>query len=249
MRFEFLSERGHRPLPWPKGPWVLRMAWHRLLFAHFEAPAAVLAARLPQGLELDRFEGRAYLGVVPFEMRSVGLRRLPGLPGARRFPELNLRTYVRCRGVPGVWFFSLDAASRLAVRGARALFHLPYFDARIGLTEGPAETRYSSERTHRRATPARFVARYGPRPAAGAERWPAFERWATERYALFSADGSGRIFRGDIHHRPWPLQPAWAEFEANGLGADLGLALDQAPASLLYAHALDVVAWPLRRVD
>jgi hypothetical protein len=90
--------------------------------------------------------------------------------------------------------------------------------------------------------------RYGPSADQNARRWPSFERWATERYALFSADGRGRLYQGDIHHRPWPLQAAWAEFETNTLASGLGLALDQAPASLLYAHELDVVAWPLRRV-
>jgi uncharacterized protein YqjF (DUF2071 family) len=248
MRFDFLAERTHRPLPWPSGPWVLRMAWHRLLFAHFEAPAAALASGLPRGLELDTFEGRAYLGVVPFEMRSVGPWRLPGLPGTRRFLELNLRTYVRCQGVPGVWFFSLDAESRVAVRGARALFHLPYFDARMSLVPDARGCLYSSERIHRGAAPARLALRYGPSADQSARRWPAFERWATERYTLFSADGRGRLYRGDIHHRPWPLQAAWAEFESNSLASGLGLALDQAPASLLYAHDLDVVAWPLRPV-
>jgi uncharacterized protein YqjF (DUF2071 family) len=113
-----------RPWPIPKAPWVLRMAWEDLLFAHWPVDAARLRATLPEALELDLFEGRAWLGVVPFRMNDVGLRRLPA-PGATRFPELNVRTYARHLGRPGVWFYSLDAGSALAVAGARAWFHLP----------------------------------------------------------------------------------------------------------------------------
>ena len=117
--------------PAPQRPWALRMRWRELLFAHWETDASVIAALLPLGLELDLFDGRCYVGAVPFLMVGVTPRILPPVPGLHAFPEINLRTYVTAGGKPGVWFFSLDAGQKLAVRTARRLFHLPYFDAQI----------------------------------------------------------------------------------------------------------------------
>ena len=107
------------------------MRWLDLLFAHWPVPLDVLRPLIPAGLELDTFDGQAWLGVVPFRMEDVGPRFLPAPPGPGAFPELNVRTYVTRRGRGGVWFLSLDAASRLAVEGARAAFHLPYVHARM----------------------------------------------------------------------------------------------------------------------
>jgi len=246
MDFAFLAERTHRNAPWPAGPWAMRMAWHGLLFAHWEVPAAAIAERLPAGLELDMFEGRAYVGVVPFEMRSVGPRRLPGLPTTGRFAELNVRTYVVFRGRPAVWFFSLDAESVLAVWGARALFHLPYFRARMHIEARAGGFRYTSERTHRGAPPAEFAAEYGLVGDCFLAEPGSLEYWLTERYSLVAANRRGRLLEGPIHHRPWPLQRAVATIERNTMGACHGLDLRAAPDHVLYADHLDVVAWALR---
>jgi hypothetical protein len=246
MNFAFLEEREHRTAPWPSGPWVMRMGWHGLLFAHWEVEPRYLAQALPAGLELDTYQGRAFLGVVPFEMQSVGPWKLPGVPTARRFPELNLRTYVRFREKPAVWFFSLDAASGLAVLGARTLFHLPYFRARMEMRADGAVWHYHSERSHSGAPPARFSASYGPQGERFLAKPGSLEHWLTERYSLVSAKPNGRLLEGPIHHKPWPLQRAHARFERNTMAASLGLDLSGPPASLLYAEHLDVVAWPLR---
>jgi len=139
----------------------MHQRWHDLLFAHWPVPAPAIASRLPAGLELDTFEGRAWLGVVPFRMSGVRLAGLPPLPGAGAFPELNLRTYVRRGDVRGVWFFSLDAASRLAVEAARLGFGLPYFHARMSTRPDGDGIVYSSERTSG-ATPVRFEAGWRP---------------------------------------------------------------------------------------
>src|ERR1700722_9834071 len=113
----------HRPWPAPDRPWAIHMQWRDLLFAHWEVDAAVLRGLIPDGLELDLFDGRAYVGAVPFRMEGVRPRQISPIPGLDAFPELNLRTYVTAAGKPGVWFFSLDADQRLAVRVARRFFH------------------------------------------------------------------------------------------------------------------------------
>jgi len=112
----------------------MRQKWHDLLFMHWRIPPQTLRPLIPPALDLDIFEGSAWLGIVPFRMTGVRLRATPSIPGLSAFPELNVRTYIVAGGKPGVWFFSLDAASALAVATARAWFHLPYFRARMSLT-------------------------------------------------------------------------------------------------------------------
>lgn len=232
----------------PQRAWVMQQRWERLLFAHWPVPAAPLRERLPAGVELDLHEGEAWLGVVPFEMHAVRARCCPPLPSAHAFPELNVRTYVRCGDKPGVWFFSLDAASLLAVWGARLLFHLPYFHARMSSTTEGAGVSYASERTHRGAPPARFRARYAPTSEVRAAAPGSLEHFLTERYCLYAADRGGRIYRGEIQHRPWPLQSAELELEHNEMARCHELALPDTSPLCHYAARIEVVVWSLQRV-
>src|SRR5260370_5564411 len=152
----------HRLWPVSSRPWIMRMRWCNLLFAHWPVDAAAIRGLIPAGLELDLFDGRAYVGAVPFTMEEVSPRMVPGLPGLQAFPELNLRTYVKTGGKPGVWFFSLDAGQKLAVRVARRAFHLPYFDASFQIACVGEGIEYSAGRTHRGAPHARFAVTYRP---------------------------------------------------------------------------------------
>ena len=238
-----LASTVHRPWPLPARPWVLSMRWERLLFAHWRVPAEPLRRLLPAGLELDLYDGEAWLGVVPFVMTGVTPRGLPSLPGSSAFSELNLRTYVVSGGRPGVWFFSLDATSRLAVRAARLTFHLPYFDASIDVAREGTAIRYRSERIHRGAPAGSLVARYAPTGPVCPATPGSIDSWLTERYCLYSATPRGRLRRGEIQHAPWPLQAAEAEIERCTLADRLGVKLSGSPV-LHYASELDVVAWP-----
>lgn len=154
---------GSRGWPVPRRPWLLRMVWEDLLFAHWPCEPAALEAHLPPGLTLDTCDGRAWLGVVPFRISGIRARCLPTIPGLTGFPELNLRTYVVADDKPGVWFFSLDATSRAAVRCARRFYHLPYRDARITCSatrDGWID--YRCRRYDRQHPAAEFSARYRP---------------------------------------------------------------------------------------
>lgn len=236
--------------PWlpPSRPWIMRQTWYDLLFAHWPVPAQALRVQLPAGLELDRFDGEAWLGVVPFGIRGARPRYLPfSLPWLSAFPELNLRTYVVAEGKPGVWFFSLDAANPLAVAAARRWYHLPYYNARMRLRHAADWIDYASERTHRGAPSATFVARYRPVGDRFHTRPGSLESWLTDRYCLYAADRRGRLYRADIQHRPWTLHAAEAEFTTNTLAEPLGLRLAGTPM-LHFAPRLDMVAWLLERV-
>lgn len=238
-----LNARDHRPYPLPERPWVMTMSWLELLFAHWSLPPEALRPLIPPSLTLDTYEGRAWVGVVPFRMEQVGPPGLNWLPGVSAFPELNVRTYVVHEGKPGVWFFSLDAASKLAVRAARLGFHLPYFDAQMRCEAREGWVEYESERTHAGAGPGRFEGRYRPVGEVFHSAPGTLERWLTERYCLYAVDGAGRPRRGEIHHAPWPLQRAELTLTTCTVAEAWGISLRGAPETLHYVERLDVLAW------
>lgn len=214
---------------------------------HWPVSHDALRPLIPPALNLDTFDGRAWLGVVPFRMSGVRPRYLSGVPRVSDFPELNLRTYVTAGGKPGIWFFSLDAHNPLAVRLARATFSLPYFDAAMSCrTHDNGEVDYRSVRTHRRAYGARFAARY--RPAGPPVEAGELERFLTARYCLYAADSAGRLRRGEIHHEDWSLQPAEAEVSELQMTGQIGLELPDTDPLLHFSRGLDVVAWAPHRV-
>jgi uncharacterized protein YqjF (DUF2071 family) len=161
-------------------------------------------------------------------------------------PELNVRTYVRCGGVPGVWFFSLDAQSRLAVGGARATFGLPYFHARMRCERDGSSVVYESERRDRRGPPAAFAASWRVNGTLAVATPGSLENFLVERYCLF-VQRRGRLLRGDIAHAPWRLAPAEARIERCEMTALLGASLAASPVSVLVAEPQTVAAWwPVR---
>ncbi len=227
----------------------MTMRWHDLLFLHWPAPREELIKSIPPGLELDLFEGQAWIGIIPFWMSNIRPRGLPALPWISRFPELNVRTYVHAGGKPGVWFFSLDAANPVAVRIARRFFHLPYFDAQMHIQPGDQDQfAYSSERSHLNSASARFRAIYGPagpvRPAAAGS----LAAWLTDRYCLYAADPTNRIWRTEIDHARWPLQPAYVKLQTNTMTAPLGLSLTRPAPLAHYSRFLEVLVWSPERV-
>jgi uncharacterized protein len=244
-----LSSVEHRPYPVQTGPWALGMIWHDLLFMHWPVEAEALRPLIPPALSLDTFDGSAWLGVVPFGMTGVRPRFLPAVPRLSTFPEINLRTYVTAEDKPGIWFFSLDAHNPVAVRLARATFHLPYFDAEMSCHNSGDEVDYRSFRTHRGAPPAEFAAGYGPVGEPFESGPGTIENFLTERYCLYSADRKGNVRRGEVHHQLWPLQPAEAEVHKFAMTQQIGVELPETSPLLHFSRRLDVLAWLPRRVS
>jgi uncharacterized protein YqjF (DUF2071 family) len=235
-----LQATEHRPWPLPAGPWIMAQTWETLLFAHWRLPVERLRAHVPDGLELDTHEGEAYLGLTPFRVTNLRPRGLPPLPGVSAFLELNCRTYVTHGGEkPGIWFFSLDASSRLAVEGARRTYRLPYFHARMDGLPQYRCSRIGAERPHV------FEGTYRPVGRTFNAEPGSLEHFLTERYCLYTTDEAGAVYRAEIHHPQWPLQDAEAAIELNTIPPD-GLEVDGEPL-LHYARRLDVLIWPLRR--
>lgn len=232
-----------RPRGWP----VMRQWWGKLLFMHWRIPAELLRPLIPAPLTIDTFDGSAWVAVVPFTMWGVRPSFAPPVPHLSAFHELNVRTYVHLDGVPGVWFMSLDANRVLAVRGARTLFHLPYFDARIGLAQRDQTIIYSSHRTHRGAPPADFDATWTVSDALEQSRPGSLAFFLTERYSLYAARGE-RIYRCRIHHPPWPLRRAKLSAYRSTMLESHGLPTPDAALLLHYAEALKVDVWRLERM-
>lgn len=239
----------HRPWPTPIHPWYIRMSWRHLLFAHWPVAPEEVRPHLPDDLELQTYEGAAWIGVVPFDMYMTG-RGLPYLGRQSHFLELNVRTYVTRDGKPGVWFFSLDAERWLAVRGARALFHLPYLDADMDLQydEETEIVQYRSERIHEGVESAQFEGRYRPRGTPREANPGTLEHFLTERYCLYAHDGIS-LLRADIHHESWPLQRADVELEVNTMGDWLDIPLEGEPELAHVARRLEVVGWLPERLE
>jgi uncharacterized protein len=229
-----LGEVGHRPWPLPEGPWLLGQTWVDLLFAHWPVPPELLRSHVPAALELEQFDGSAWLGVTPFLLRGLRLRGTPPLPLVSRFYEVNCRTYVRVGDRPGIWFFSLDASSRMAVGAARRAYRLPYRHARIS-RDGLFVSRRNGE------SPALVQARYSVSGPAFTAEPGTLEHFLTERYCLY-ADG-GRA-RADIHHRPWRLHEA----DADVLAHRLAPVPVQGEPICHYAGRQDVLVWPLEQL-
>jgi uncharacterized protein YqjF (DUF2071 family) len=232
---------------------MMTQRWNDLLFAHWPIPAASLAPLMPEGIQVDTFQGSAWLGVVPFWMDRIKFRGLPSLPGVRSFPELNLRTYVRDQrtGTPGVFFLSLDAGNLFAVTFARTVFSLPYYWAEMNLKQRNERDFVFSSRRRLASTPVIFKARYrglGPTRKLAESRAGSLEYFLTERYSLFTRNRTGQAMRANIHHIPWPLEEAEADIEQNDLPAAAGLQLPDEPPVLHYSRRLAVYVWQAERL-
>jgi len=231
---------------------VMRQDWHHLLFLHWEVPSAELQALLPPGLDLDTFEGKAYVGLVPFTLSGVRPILAPPLPWISSFHEINVRTYVHRNGRdPGVWFFSLDASSTIAVAAARAMYKLPYFHSHIDFTASRDEITFDAKRDDARGTmPAHARVHYAPTdmPPSRAEVG-SLEFFLAERYLLYAADEQHNLYRARVHHQPYPIQRADLRELDDTLVWAAGIRKQQEPQHRHYAREVNVKIYLPERCD
>ncbi len=239
-----VKETAHRPYPLPSGRWVMGQTWESLVFCHWRVAVDELRPLIPAGLEVEEFDGSAWLGIVPFRITGLRARGMVPVRGLSAFNELNVRTYVRAAdGKPGVWFFSLEATSRLAVRAARWQYRLPYFDARIALDDdrgGRIEVDCSRFGKEEKVFSGAFRATGEPAVSPVGS----LEYFLVERYCLY-AEGAGKLWRAEIHHAPWVVGAGEAEIDRNSIAP---IPLSGTPLCHV-AGRQDVVVWPLRRLS
>ena len=227
---------------------IMRQHWGKLLFMHWPIGEKLLRPLIPAQLIIDSYAGSAWIGVIPFTMWGIRASFLPPIPGTSTFHELNVRTYVTLNGIPGVWFFSLDAANRLAVWAARKLYNLPYFNAQMSLDQIDNTIHYLSTRQDARGAPAELktiwtIGESLPRSSPGS-----IEFFLTERYCLYS-ERHDQLYRAQIHHQPWPLQAAKLSSFSSTMIESLGVFTPPGDPLLHYAEELSVDIWQLKKVE
>jgi len=210
-----LLVQNHRPYPLPDMNWVMTQEWHHTLFVHWPVPAASLREHVPKELEIDTFDGSAWIGIVPFQVKNTRGKFTPAIPFFSSYLEVNVRTYVKYGPRTGVYFFSLDANHLLAVLGAKAIFGLNYKQANISFQE-KNHFEMSSRRVQAAGGNAKMELRYVPDTQVFFAKPGTLEHWITERYCLWTRRGS-KLIRGDIHHTKWELQRAQAEISQDML--------------------------------
>jgi len=234
-----LSEVSQRPWPAPESPWLLGQTLVDQLFVHYRVPVEQLSGLVPDGLEVEEHSGSGWLGVTPYAVTGLRARGLLALPFVSSFLGLNVRTYVTRDDKPGIWFLSLDASSRVAVEAARRLYKLPYFNARISRVRAGGRIAFECSRHEAQA----FSGTYAGDGAAFDAVPGSLEHFLVERYCLYTEHG-GKLYRADIHHLPWPLEPAHAEIDLNTMPPS-GLDIAGEEPVLHYSARQDVVIWPL----
>jgi len=213
---------------------------------HWPLPVEMLQSLVPPQFPIDTFDDTAWIGITPFRVSGFRLRGTFPVPVLSSFLETNVRTYVTVEDKPGIYFFSLDAESPLAVEAARKTYRLPYYRARMSAARRGNWIDYRTARregagTHELETSYRPTGPSAP-PEAGT-----VEYFLTERYCLYTLDERQDVQRADIHHPPWPLQPAEAEIRTNTMPPS-GVELPDDAPLLHYSERQDVVIWPLESV-
>lgn len=242
-----LNQVKHRSSPPPEHPWNMIQTWNNLLFSHWPVSPDEIRSKIPDGLTLDMYDSYAWITIIPFHMGSIRLRSLPEIPFISRFAELNVRTYVLCHGKPGIFFFSLDAANLLAANIARLWYHLPYFKARMSVHTQNNLVTYASQRTDHRGVPIKFYGSYQPVSDVFYSTPGTLEHWLTERYCFYTMKRR-KIYCGEIHHEPWPLQKAELEIIENTMGVVNDLKLSNTPYLCYYVQKMESLFWPLSKL-
>lgn len=231
---ELLHKRAHRPYEMPASHWVCYQEWHQSVFAHWRVGQKILEPLIPKGLELDLFQGEAWVSVVAFSIRKLRPRFLPHFPPISNFHELNVRTYVRHNGKPGVYFLSIEAEKLSSTLMARTVFGLPYVRSQMFRDESIYKSLNSKHKTH-------LLIDF----SIGEEQeMDSLDRWLTERYCLYNHK-KGRLFSNDIHHVEWPIQSLKInQFDLSYQFGDLRI---KSPAELYrFSPGVQVLAWGTR---
>lgn len=226
----------YRPWPIPDWPWWMFQEWTSMLFVHWPVPAESLARFLPTDVVLDTYDGQGWVSVVAFQTEAARIR---GVPISVSYPQVNVRTYVGGQK-PGVYFFSVDVANRLAARFARRVFALPCQHARITLDKHGRNFHVATLRGH-----TAFEATYHPDKTVFVAQADSLDAWLMERYCYYVKDARQRLYRAEIHHKRWPLQTTQVSVRENSLA---NMYVSGEPARAHFVKRIDVFGWGRKRL-
>ncbi|WP_050614160.1 YqjF family protein [Bacillus testis] len=242
MHKEFL-ELDHRPYPLPASPWIMTQTWENVLFMHYPIQYDCLRPHIPEGLEIDTFNGQAWITVLPFKITNMRVRYMPAIPLVSSFLELNVRTYVKKDGIPGIYFFSLDASELLAVVGAQASTGLPYRYARMSMRHDDNAYHFNSTRRFDQRSHMLDVS-YTEGPVLIENLPDTLDHWLLERYCLYTFR-LGMLLRGDIHHDKWKVTQTKVELRANSM---LSFLLKKEPELCHFSKERHVYFYPFKQI-
>lgn len=242
------NEIDHRPYPLPSQNWIMRQTWRNLLFLHWPIPVEKLRPFIPASLKIDTFRGSAWLGVILFVIEGIYPRAVSTLSLVRKFPEINLRTYVKCKDKPGIYFLSIDVGNWASLRLAKRWYRLPYHSAKISFKKEGSSFSCQSNRKGRADIPIIFQGKYAPQSNVFFPKEGTVEHWLTERYCLYSTNNGVDIYCAEVHHRPWPLQAALAEISANTLFTPFDFDLYEEKPLAHYSKGIDSLIFNSKRI-
>lgn len=236
--------------PFQKPGWIMTQTWEHLLFIHWAVSPDALRSLIPDELEIDTYDGMAWIGILPFLLSGVRIRRMPTVPFTSTFPEINVRTYVKTKQKSGIYFLSLDASNRLITAIAKRWYRLPYFLADMQLATNVQGIEFESRRVGGNEQPVIFSGSYKPIKQPIQARKGSLEEWLTERYTLFCQCGSTkRIYFADVYHEPWVLQQVDALIRENTMTKGWSIPLDEQPDFAFYARGVQSYVWPITRLE
>lgn len=236
-----------RPYPLPSSPWIMTQTWSNMLFAHWPISTNHLRAHIPSILDIDARDGTSWISIIPFQVRHTRLHSMPKFPFYHTYLELNVRTYVMYKGVPGVYFFSLDANKWPVVTGAKIGAALPYKHACMKMTVKDPIVHVKSQRQHPGSPSESFKASYQQSSSIYIPDKESLEYWLLERYCFWTLKGN-TLYRGDIHHDRWRITNAKADLYFNTMASFLPQYSFQNEPLLHFSSNKNVFTWPLKKV-
>lgn len=243
-----INKVSHRPWPLPSRKWLMRQSWRNLLFIHWPLSTETLRQYVPSSLQIDTFDGQAWLSIVVLEMEGIYLRGMPFRLLLPTFPVINLRTYVLHRNQPGVYFLSLDTEDWISYTCVKRWYHLPYYAAEISFQKKGQTFHFDSVRKRKIETPITCRGTYRPFPEISFPEKGTLEHWLTERYCLFSLNKRNNLYCGDIHHRPWPVQKVKAVLHKNTLLSPFHIDLSEIRPIVHFSKGIDSLIWNIKKV-
>ncbi|MGM7723666.1 YqjF family protein [Metabacillus sp. Hm71] len=244
-----LNDFIHRPFPLPSKKYIMRQTWRNLLFLHWPIPLEKLRPYIPSALQVDTFNGSAWLGIILFVIEGIYPLGLSSVSLTPSFPEINVRTYVTCNGKPGIYFMSIDVENWASLKIAKNWYHLPYHSAEISFRKEGQTFHCHSIRKGNESAPISFMGKYVPVSEVYCPKEGTLDHWLTERYCMYSSKKGVNIFCGDIHHRPWPLQKAEVEVVKNTLFTPYQFDLSEVTPIAHFSTGVDSLIWNIKKVQ
>lgn len=242
-----MNEVVHSSWSLPSKYWIMQQNWRNLLFLHWPIPPEKLRPHIPSSLQIDTFNGSAWLGVILFVLEGIYPRGISFFSLTPKFPEINVRTYVKYDGKPGIYFLSIDVANWASLKIAKRWYRLPYHSAQISIRKEGKTFHCHSIRKGNANTPILFEGKYVPVSEVFFPKEGTLEHWLTERYCLYSSNNGVNIYCGEIHHQPWPLQKAKIEIVRNTLFTPFHFDLSEVKPIAHYSTGVDSLMWNIKK--